>query len=308
MVATFGDGPRARENDRTPERIEGVSDDFFVEAPRLGHDLRIILACVGGGAIRIGAEVARHHLRYLETVAINCDPRVQDREEFDRRVCLGPDRGDPADAGGSPAYGAQLARSALPALERIFEGSTFVTVIGSLGGGTGTGALPYVLDAAARSSQVLSVFAIKPFVVEGERRAVAERALGRLHFIESFVEKQERGAAQVQVLDNETLARGGGARRLGDVTAHWADLVATHIERAFIAPAESILEAHRAQSIASAFSVRASEPVLAPPPAPAPPFAPLLPHASWELPGAPPTPADAELTFEVDRTTDLRRG
>jgi len=82
---------------------------------RLGQDVRFVLAAVGGGAIRIGQEIARRHIRHLETVAINCDPKVQSYEDFDRRVYLGPDSGAEIDTAGSPLVGWVLARAAEPA-------------------------------------------------------------------------------------------------------------------------------------------------------------------------------------------------
>jgi hypothetical protein len=299
VVALYGDGRRENDYERTPERADEIGEDPFMDLPRLGQDVRFVLACVGGGAIQIGREVARRHLRYVETVAINCDPSVQDREEFDRRVCLGTGRADTPDIGGSPSHGAQIARAAMPALERLFEGSTFVTVVGSLGGGAGTGVLPYVLDAAARSSQVLSVFVVKPFHCEGDRRAVADRALARLHFIESYVEKQERGSASLQVLDNEFVRASEPTLPFHRLNARWAEQIARHIEGAFIVPAETVLEAHRSQAVLGTLS-----PARPPAPEPAPtvphPFAPLASQLNWD--GGPTglPSGDAELTFEVD--------
>ena len=111
MVALYGD-ERQSDYERTPERADDIVDDPFVDVPRLGQDIRLVLACVGGGAIQIGREVARHHLRHVETVAINCDASVQDREEFDRRICLNSGRSELSDIGGSPSHGAQIARAA----------------------------------------------------------------------------------------------------------------------------------------------------------------------------------------------------
>jgi Tubulin/FtsZ family, GTPase domain len=297
---TYENEPRAREFERAPIRGDEVPEDGSFDVPRLGHDIRFVFAAVGGGAIRVGREVARHHLRYVETVAINCDPSVQDLEEFDRRVYLGPDTGARADTHGSPAYGAEIARAAAPALERIFEGSTFVTILGSLGGGSGTGALPYVLEAAARSSRVLSVFVVKPFKVEGDRRAVAERALARLHFIESFVDKQERGAAKLQVLDNESLLAKGRTMPFKDLNAHWARVVAAYIDRVYIAPSEAVLEDFRLSYIPTVEIaprlLPPSEPTVAPLPEPFE-LGPLVPRADWDTPPAAP---DAEVTIEID--------
>ncbi len=298
MVATYENEPRGPEFDRPPSsRGDEIFDDGFYENLRLGHDLRFMLVCVGGGAVRVGREIARRHLRYLETVAINCDPHVQEVEEFDRRVYLGPESGTDSDTGGSVPFGASLARAAAPALERIFDGATFVTVIGSLGGGSGTGALPFVLDAAARGAEVLSVFVLKPFACEGERRAVAERALGRLHFVESFVEKRQRGVATLTVLDNESLVHQRPSIPFNRLNSHWGREIAGHIERAFIAPAETFLGPGRSAGPVSELEVVAR---------PLPPD----PHRLEPIdgPGAPPIApsfapgfgGEAEVTFEVE--------
>lgn len=293
MVATYGTEATNGERERQGPRADEF-EDGFIENLKLGHDVRFVLAVVGGGAVRIGREVARKRLRYVETVAINCDPKVQDLEEFDRRVCLGPGSGAPADTGGSPAVGGHLARAAEPALDRIFEGATFVTVVASLGGGAGTGALPYILEAAAHASEVLSVFLVKPFACEGERRAVAERAIARLHFLDAFVEKQQRGAATLQVLDNEELARCEPKLPIARFNGRWAELVASHVERAFVIPAEAAVEAGRLAGLAE------PETTVRVPPGPTPEL--IVPPAADDPEGLLPrmAPGDAELTFEID--------
>lgn len=280
----------------------GETDDAGWETRlRLGQDVRFVLAAVGGGAIRVGREIAREHLRHLETVAINCDPKVQGFEEFDRRVYLGPDTGADTDTGGSPVVGGLLARAAEPALQRIFHGATFVIVIGSLGGGAGSGALPYVLEIASRCAEVVSAFVIKPFRCEGERRALADRAIGRLHFVEAFVEKRERGFATLQTLDNESLARTQGGLAFARVSQHWANVIEDHIERSFLAPAEALLETvHLTQAVEAGPANRlppAEVPALGlPPHGPAPP-APVSPPI---LPAIHMMDLEAELTFEIE--------
>ncbi len=289
--------PRGRELDGT--RNDGRNDEFEDGADqlRLGQDVRFVLVVVGGGAVRVGREIARRHLRYLETVAVNCDARVQELEEFDRRVYLGPQTAPEDGTGGSPAVGGRLARAAEPALDRLLEGATFVTVVASLGGGSGTGALPFVLEAASRAAEFVSVFAIKPFECEGDRRAVADRALARLHFLEGFVEKQESRHGALQVLDNEALLKHDRRLPLNRLAHHWAELITGHIEHSFVRPIEAAIEARRLERVVEAEPVRLAPPTL-PGPTPLSPAEPpgvpmpLAPH--MELGGT-----DAELTFET---------
>ncbi len=293
--------PNVREIEQPPNR-EDEYDPGFLENLKLGHDIRFLLVTVGGGAARIGREIARRQLRYVETIAINCDTRIQEFDEFDRRVCLTADGRVPEDTGGSPVAGGHLARAAQPALERLFEGATFVTIVCTLGGGAGTGALPFVLEAAARSCEVLSVFVVKPFKLESERRAVAERALARLHFVDPFVALQQQGLATVQVLDNESLVGDAARIPIPKFNSYWADCIAGHIEKSFVGPAEAAVEAARLALLSDPMTVHrlppelgaeahavptslAENPSIDPRPIPAP------------LPAAPAT--EIELTFEV---------
>lgn len=267
--------------------------------PRLGQDVRLVFVAVGGGAIRIGHDVARRHIRHLETVAINCDPKVEGFEEYDQRIYLGPDSGADRDTGGSPVVGGVLARAAEPALQRIFQGATFVVIVGSLGGGAGSGAFPHILDIASRNAEIVSAFVIKPFRCEGDRRALADRAIGRLHLVESFAEKRERGFATLQMLDNESLIPAFGKTAFREIGRHWAQLLEEHIETAFLLPAEALLGAARMSQLAQRVPLNEAGAVEAPalslvPNAPGhgPEQAPLLPAALGAS-------SEAELTFEV---------
>lgn len=272
-----------------------------LESVRLGHDLRFLFVAVGGGGIRVGRDVARRRLPYLETVAINCDPKVQELGEFDRRLFLSADGAEDADTDGAPSTGGQLARSARPALERIFEGAHFVTIVASLGGGTGTGVLPYVLEAAARSCSALKVFVVKPFECEGERRALAGRALARLHFLQGFADRRLRGQASLEVLDNEEAARHAPTLPIGRLERRWADRVAGEIEHDLIRPAEAVLASERD---------RFALPKVLPPsvplsesPVPTELLMPAVPRLA-PLAASPSSTGAVELTFEIDGPTN----
>ena len=298
-MSTYEAGRAIGDRDSAPGYGESTEDGWS-DHLRLGQDVRFVLVAVGGGAIRVGREIARQHIRHLETVAINCDPKVQGFDDFDRRVYLGPDTGADTDTGGSPVVGGVLARAAEPALERIFHGATFVILVGSLGGGAGSGAFPHLLDVACRHSEVVSAFVIKPFHCEGERRAVADRTIARLEFVQSYVDRHERGHATIQTLDNESLVRRLGSRPFGALAQHWAELIERHIESSFVAPVEAMIEAVEMTRTAVEPPMNrlpeSEAPALEamPPRAPAgPEYPPILPAAAASAGG------EVELTFEV---------
>ncbi|HTW76648.1 MAG TPA: hypothetical protein VMG14_02655 [Thermoplasmata archaeon] len=289
-------GQDSGDQDHAIGSIDGLGEGW-PNPIRLGQDVRFVLVAVGGGAIRVASQVASQHIRHLETVAINCDPCVQGHAEFDRRIYLGPDTGAETDTGGSPVVGGVLARAAEPALERVFRGATFVILVGSLGGGAGSGAFPHVLDVACRHAEVVSAFVIKPFRCEGDRRALADRAIGRLQLVTSYIDRHERSQARLTILDNEHLAHRSGGLAFTGVTRHWAKVIQDHIESSFVAPVEAMIEAIQFSRAAEIASIAALPPVEVPeleivPPVAPPPveMPPILPAAG----------AEVELTFEID--------
>ncbi|MCI4318409.1 MAG: hypothetical protein L3J96_07710 [Thermoplasmata archaeon] len=294
----YGGSTGTHGEERDGDRGEfGGPEEFGLDHLRLGQDVRFLFVAVGGGGIRVGREVARRHPRYVETIAIHCETSIQGMEEFDRRVTLEPQSGDDPEG---PAAAGTLARAAEPALERIFDGAAFVTIVGSLGGTAGSGLFPSVVDAASRAAVVVSVFAIKPFAAEAERRSVADRTLGRLPFLQAFVEKQQGGGGRLAILDNEALAQRSPKMAFNGVARHWADLLQQYMEREIIHPAEAAVEASRISRLAEhgpMNRIAEVDPRIAPPPEESTPGIPVLPRL---LPAALARPdPDAELTFEI---------
>lgn len=200
----------------------------------LGRDLRFLLVSVGGGGIRVGREVARRHIRHLETTAVNCDRRVLEEKLFDKQIFFGNWLGESlSDTGGSPAMGSAMAHASEEEFEEMFHGATCVTVVASLGGGSGTGILPILLEALTGSEDVahLTLVLIKPFAVEEERRRVAERAMAGLYFVSGLTELIQKKRATVMVLDNENRAGTHGSLPLSRLISDYADQVANHIAK-----------------------------------------------------------------------------
>jgi hypothetical protein len=180
----------------------------------------------------------------------------------------------------------------------VFDGATFVTVVASLGGASGTGILPHVLEAASRSAEVLSVFVVKPFAAEAERRAVAERAIAGLHFLDAFVEKHQRHQATLTILDNEELYRRERRMPLRQMASEWADRISSHIEHSMLHPVEALLDSQRVAEVGFEESFPRIPPTIPSSIGPEPPqeLPPMVPRMDLGVsPGAP----DAELTFEV---------
>jgi hypothetical protein len=241
--------------------------------------VRFLLVAVGGAAVRVVRSAQTQGLRYQETVAINGDDRVSEAMDFDLRVCLKTPWDGPAALPGE-LVGTRLAL--VPALETLFQGVTFVTIVGSLGGETGAGVLPAVLEAAGLHASFLSIFLVKPFACEESRRAEAEETLQALRHQSLLSHRLEQGQASLVVLDNERAVPRLKAFPLTALTHGYGHVVAQHILERYIQPAEGAFREFR---FLSQVQQVAPEPVGTPAPTPSP-FAP------GAIPGAVPLPME----------------
>ncbi len=263
---------------------------------RLGREVRFLLVAVGGAAVRVVRSAQAHGLRYQETVAINGDERVQEAMDFDLRVCLkSPWEGNDPDPGSLSEGRLAL----VPALETLFERVTFVTLVGSLGGETGSSVLPAVLEAAGRHASFLSVFLVKPFACEQERRDLAEASLSQLKQNPTLRGLQRQQRASLFVLDNERAVPLLRTQPLRALTGGYGQTVADHILERYIQPAEGVLRDFRLLNEARLLSPETAVP-LDTPAAPGP--LEHLPGAFPALPVAaspPEAPTGLELLLEV---------
>ncbi len=297
-------GAEGRSANQEPEQATGRSPDPLRRTPptpRLGREVRFLLVAVGGAAVRVVRSAQAQGLRYQETVAINGDERVQEAMDFDLRVCLRTPWEGPSTLPGE-LTGTRLAL--VPALETLFEGVTFVTVVGSLGGETGAGVLPAVLEAAGLHASFLSVFLVKPFACEETRRMEAEQTLQALRHQPLFSRRVENGQASLIVLDNERALPRLRSLPLTALTHGYGHMVAQHILERYVQPAEGAFREFR---LLSQVQQVVPDPVAVPSPSPASfgpgglPGAipvPLEPLAAGLPPALPPSP-EVELLLEV---------
>jgi cell division protein FtsZ len=91
-------------------------------------------------------------------------------------------------AGGDPEVGYQAAFESTEEIREALSGARMLFICTGLGGGTGSGAAPYVAHLAREAGALVLAFATLPFAFEGRRRnAQAREALGRLNEIANAV-------------------------------------------------------------------------------------------------------------------------
>jgi len=150
------------------------------EQKKLGACLKVI-GIGGGGSNAVNSMIDSGEMDSVSFVVANTDAQALDHSPAESKIQLGAKITKGLGAGSSPDVGRRAAEEDLDSvLEHISE-SDILFLTAGLGGGTGSGGLP-VIAQAAREAGVLSVAVVtKPFVFEGRKRMLqAEEAIENL--------------------------------------------------------------------------------------------------------------------------------
>jgi cell division protein FtsZ len=125
---------------------------------------------VGGAGCNTVNRMIDANVTGIEFAAVNTDAQALTASRVMKQVCMGRKVTGGLGAGGNVRLGLQAAEHETEALEELVAGSDMVFVTAGLGGGTGTGAAPYVAQ-LAQSARALTVGIVsRPFAFEGRRK------------------------------------------------------------------------------------------------------------------------------------------
>ena len=149
-------------------------DSFTIARPKV-----LVVGCGGAG----GNSVNRLHrmgIHGARTVVVNTDAVHLDSIQADRKVLIGGGVTRGMGAGGKPDVGERCAELAEQDLRNQVGDAdlTFITV--GLGGGTGTGAAPFIAELAQAAGSVVITLATTPFKAERGRMNNARAGIQRL--------------------------------------------------------------------------------------------------------------------------------
>jgi cell division protein FtsZ len=148
----------------------------------------IKIVSVGGAGLNALDRIVLDGLEGAEVLAINTDVQSLASSVAAHKVQLGRTVTRGLGAGGDPEVGYQAAFESTDEIREALTGGRMIFICTGLGGGTGSGAAPYVAHLARESGALVLAFATLPFAFEGRRRnAQAREALGRLNEIANAV-------------------------------------------------------------------------------------------------------------------------
>lgn len=136
---------------------------------------------VGGAGCNAINRMVAEGLRGVTFVAMNTDRQALDNSRADVRIPLGADTTRGLGTGGDPERGRHAAKESERLIQDELDGADMVFIAAGMGGGTGTGAAPYLAEICRRMDILCVAVVTKPFGFEGARRKrLAENGIERL--------------------------------------------------------------------------------------------------------------------------------
>src|SRR5436853_1762191 len=148
----------------------------------------IKIVSVGGAGLSVLDRIVLDGLERADVVAINTDVQSLASSVAPHKVQLGRSVTRGLGAGGDPELGYQAAVESADEIREALVDARMIFICTGLGGGTGSGAAPYIAQLAREAGSLVVAFATLPFAFEGKRRgAQARDALGRFNEIANAV-------------------------------------------------------------------------------------------------------------------------
>ncbi len=139
--------------------------------------LRIKVIGVGGGGSNAIDKLKLNALSDVHFAVVNTDIQALSQSLVAEKVQIGRNITFGMGAGGDVETGRKAAEAEKQALEKLVHGCDLIFLVSALGGGTGSGATPYLASLAAASDAMVISFVMMPFTFEAGRKEKAEAAL-----------------------------------------------------------------------------------------------------------------------------------
>lgn len=134
----------------------------------MGDNVKVL--GVGGAGSNATDHLFREGFSGVELIVANTDVRALHACATENRIALGQQLTRGLGAGGDPELGRAAVDESFQELSSRLAGSSLVFVLAGLGGGTGSGSAPRIVEVARGHGAQVVVLATLPFSFEGKRR------------------------------------------------------------------------------------------------------------------------------------------
>ncbi len=149
--------------------------------PEIETFAKIKVVGVGGsGGSSINRMVASK-IRGVEFIAMNTDVQALHHSQAQHKIHIGKTVTRGLGAGMDPEMGFKAAEESQNEIREALKGADMVFITCGLGGGTGSGASPYIAQVAKEMGALTVAVVTKPFAFEGaQRRTIADQSYDKL--------------------------------------------------------------------------------------------------------------------------------
>ncbi len=173
--------------------------EFFIGAFDVRANIKVL--GVGGAGNNAVSNMIERGMRGVEFLAANTDLQALNICPANKKIQLGERFAHGLGVGCDPERGKKACQESLDALQETLEGAEMLFLTAGMGGGTGTGSLPIIAE-AAREMGILTVAVVtKPFDFEGKRK---------MRVAEEWVQKLMETCDSVIVVPNQRLIESYG--------------------------------------------------------------------------------------------------
>ncbi|SHI73757.1 cell division protein FtsZ [Dethiosulfatibacter aminovorans DSM 17477] len=131
---------------------------------------KIKVVGVGGGGNNAVNRMIDADVKGINFIAVNTDKQALLSSKSDNKIQIGEKLTNGLGAGSNPNIGFKAAEESKAELQDVLEETDLVFITAGMGGGTGTGAAPYIAE-LSREKDILTVAVVtKPFMFEGKKR------------------------------------------------------------------------------------------------------------------------------------------
>jgi len=131
---------------------------------------RLKVVGVGGAGGNAVNRMISAGLQGVEFIAVNTDAQVLELSRAHKKVQVGTRLTKGLGSGGNPEVGHKAIEEDGDLVQEMLEGSDMVFVTAGMGGGTGTGASPFIARMAREQGALTVGIVTRPFSFEGKRR------------------------------------------------------------------------------------------------------------------------------------------
>jgi cell division protein FtsZ len=141
---------------------------------------------VGGAGNNSLSRMREIGIKGGELIAVNTDAQDLLYANADQKILIGKDLTQGLGAGSNPKIGEQAAKESESEIKKKIAGADMIFITCGMGGGTGTGAAPFIAGLAKKQGALTIGIVTLPFTIEGKKRI--ENAMEGLDHMQSVVD------------------------------------------------------------------------------------------------------------------------